>query len=93
MEDNKEIRSGRGFGIASLVFAILSIIFLPFIIISVIFGIISIIFGGFSLKQKDNLGKSGLIIGIISICITFILYLILNVLDISSLFMIPSWYK
>lgn len=93
MEENKETNSGRGLGITSLVFSILSIIFLQFIVLSVIFGILSIILGSFSFKQKDNLGKAGLIIGIISICITFILYLLLNVLDISSLFMVPSWYK
>lgn len=83
----------KGMGIASLVFSILSILFLPFIVISLIFGAISIIFGIMAKKQNDNLGKAGLIIGIISISITIVLYLLLNVLDISSLFMIPSWYK
>ena len=93
MEENNKMHYGRGFGITSLVFSILSVLFLQFIVISVIFGILSIVFGWFSFKQKDNLGKAGLIIGIISICITFILFLLLNVFDISSLFMIPSWYK
>lgn len=93
MEENQEKNFARGCGITALVFSILSILFLPFIVISVIFGVISIVLGIISCRQKDGIGKAGLIIGIISIAITIILYLLLNVFDISSLFMVPSWYK
>ena len=44
------------------------------------------------MKKGDKLGKAGLILGIISIVITFLLFLFLQVLDV-SLFVIPSWYK
>lgn len=89
MEENKS--NGTGFGVASLVTGILSIIFIPFIIISLGFGIMAIIFGVISLK-KGNKGKAGLILGIVSLAITFLLFLFLDVLDV-SLFIIPSWYK
>ena len=91
MDGNK--LNGKGFGIVSLVTGILSIVSIEFIIISIIFAIVSIIFGIIGLKKDNNsLAKAGLILGIVSLVITFLLFLFLKVLDI-SLFTIPSWYK
>ena len=85
--------SGLGYGIAALIFGIISIVFLYYIIISVLSAILAIVFGFFAVKQEDKgLGKTGLILGIISVIITFLLFLFLQVLDV-SLFTIPSWYK
>ena len=81
-----------GFGIASLVFGIVSIISLLFIIISVITAILAIVFGFIAMKKDDKLGKAGLILGILSIIVTFLLFLFLGVFDV-SLFTIPSWYR
>lgn len=92
MENNQDKVFSRCCGITSLVFSILSILLIKFIVISVIFAVISIIFGLFSKRCQDGIGKAGLIIGIISISITIILFILLNVLEIPSLFMIPSWY-
>lgn len=89
MEENK--LNGKGFEIASLVTGILSIVFTPFIIISIGFAVTAIIFGIVALK-KGSKGKAGLVLGIVSIAITFLLFLFLEVLDV-SLFTIPSWYK
>ena len=86
-EKNKRI----GWGIASFVLSILSIILIKFIIISIMLAVLAIVFG--ALSKKNTFGKVGIIIGSISILITFTLYILLEVLDISSLFMIPSWYK
>lgn len=91
MENNNS--KGKGYGVTSLVTGILSIIFIQFIIISVFFAIISIVFGIMGFKKGNNgLSKAGLILGIVSISITFLLFLFLEVLDV-SLFTIPSWYK
>ena len=77
----EEKNQGIGWGIASFVVSILSIML----------AVLAIVFGG--LSKKNTFGKVGIIIGAISILITFTLYILLEVLDISSLFMIPSWYK
>lgn len=87
----EEKNQGIGWGIASFVVSILSIILIKFIIISIMLAVLAIVFGG--LSKKNTFGKVGIIIGAISILITFTLYILLEVLDISSLFMIPSWYK
>lgn len=87
----EEKNQGIGWGIASFVVSILSIILIKFIIISIMLAVLAIVFGG--LSKKNTFGKVGIIIGAISILITFALYILLEVLDISSLFMIPSWYK
>ena len=95
--DNKQkpvgpTSSGIGYGISALVFGILSVLFFYFIIISVLSAILAIIFGYFAIHKGDNgLGKTGLILGIISVLITFCLFLFLQVLDV-SLFTIPDWY-
>ena len=81
-----------GWGIASLIFGIISIVSLIFIIVSVISAVLSIIFGFIAFKKGDKgLGKTGLILGIVPIIITFLLFLSLQVLDV-SLFTIPAWY-
>ena len=87
----EEKNQGIGWGIASFVVSILSIILIKFIIISIMLAVLAIVFG--ALSKKNTFGKVGIIIGSISILITFTLYILLEVLDISSLFMIPSWYK
>lgn len=87
----EEKNQGIGWGIASFVVSILSILLIKFIIISIMLAVLAIVFGG--LSKKNTFGKVGIIIGAISILITFTLYILLEVLDISSLFMIPSWYK
>lgn len=88
----EKTNSSVGYGIASLIFGIISIVSLCFIIISIISAVLAIIFGFIAIKKEDKLGKAGLILGIISIVITFLLFLFLQVLDV-SLFLIPSWYK
>lgn len=91
MEENKS--NGVGFGVASLVSGVLSIVTIEFIIVSIIFAIIAIIFGIMGVKKGNKgLSKAGLVLGIVSLAITFLLFLFLEVLDI-SLFTIPSWYK
>ena len=91
MEDNK--LNGRGFAVASLVTGILSIIFLPFIVISVGMGLAAIIFGVIAKnKGEKSLSKAGIALGIVSLVITLLLFLFLEVFD-ASLFVIPSWYK
>ena len=79
-----------GFGIASLVFGIVSIISLLFIIISVITAILAIVFGFIAMKKDDKLGKAGLILGILSIIVTFLLFLFLGVFDVSFLRIVPN---
>ena len=95
MEENnvQKNNSVSGFGVTSLVFGIVSIITLPFIIISIFCAIFAIIFGIISYYKsgKNGIGLSGLAIGIVSLLITFLLFLFLNVLDI-SLFYVPDWY-
>ena len=91
MEENKS--NGRGFAIASLVTGIISIIFLPFIVISIGMGLAAIIFGIIAKnKGEKSLSKAGITLGIVSLVITLLLFLFLEVFD-ASLFVIPSWYK
>ena len=91
MEENK--MNGVGFGTTSLVTGILSIVFMQFIVISIIFAIAAIVFGIMGMKKGNKgLAKSGLVLGAIAILVTFLLFLFLEVLDV-SLFTIPSWYK
>lgn len=93
MEENKSNSVEIGFGVASLVSGVLSIVTIEFIIVSIIFAIIAIIFGIMGVKKGNKgLSKAGLVLGIVSLAITFLLFLFLEVLDI-SLFTIPSWYK
>lgn len=85
--------SGKGFAVTSLVTGILSIIFLPFIVISVGMGIASIVFGLIAKNKGDkSLSRAGITLGIVSLLITFVLFLFLEVFE-ASLFVIPSWYK
>ena len=91
MEENK--LNGKGFAVASLVMGILSIIFLPFIVISVGMGIAAIIFGIMAKNRGDKtMSRAGITLGIVSLLITLILFLFLEVFE-ASLFVIPSWYK
>lgn len=88
-----EGNNGKAFGIASLVTGILSIVFIEFIIISVIFAIMATVFGILGLKRGNKgIAKAGLILGVSSLAVTFLLFLFLKVLNV-SLFTIPSWYK
>lgn len=82
----------KGMGIASLVFGILSIVFFFFIYIQIIFALLAIVFGFISIKRNPKgLGKAGFIIGIASLSITIVLFIILKLLE-ANLFTIPSWY-
>ncbi len=95
MEENKTNNEAsiNGFGVASLVTGILSLLTIEFIIISIAFGILAIGLGIFGLRRPNNgMAKAGLTLGIVSLLITFLLFLFLEVLDV-SLFTIPSWYK
>ena len=83
----------RGFGIASLVIAILSLVLFKYIFISVILALVASVLGIIGLKKGDNtFALAGLTIGIISLLITFALFVILNLLD-TVLFYVPDWYK
>ena len=89
MEENRKKSAS---GVSSLVLGIISIVSALFYYISLPTGILAIIFGYFAIHKGDNgLGKTGLILGIISVLITFCLFLLLQVLDV-SLFTIPDWY-
>lgn len=89
----EKVSNGKGFAVASLVMGILSIIFLPFIVISVGMGIAAIIFGIMAKNRGDKtMSRAGITLGIVSLLITLILFLFLEVFD-ASLFVIPSWYK
>lgn len=84
---------GMGWGIASLVLGIISIIFLYYIVISILAAVLAIVFGIIGKTKGDNsFAKTGLVLGIISLIVTFLLFLFLQVLDV-SIFMIPDWYK
>lgn len=97
MPENKaeetNIYAGLGTGITALIFSIISVVMLRFIIISVIFGILGIVFGYMSTRKGNGMGKAGLYISGISIFLTIFLFIVLNVLDIETLFMVPDWYK
>ena len=83
----------NGFAVASLVTGIISLLTIEFIIISIALGILAIGFGLFGLRRPTNgMAKAGLTLGVVSLLITFLLFLFLEVLHV-SLFTIPSWYK
>ena len=89
----EQTNPGTGYGIAALVFGIISIVFLYYIIISVLSAVLAIVFGFQAVRKGDKgMGKAGLMLGIISVIVTFLLFLFLQVLDV-SLFTIPSWYR
>ena len=87
-QDNASI----GWGIAALILGIISIVFIYYIIISVLAAVLAIVFGFIAMRRNDKMGKAGLILGVISVLITFLLFIFLQVLDV-SLFTIPSWYR
>lgn len=85
---------GKGLAITSLVSGILSIICLPYIIVSIGLAVCSILCGVFARNGGERIfSKSGITLGIVSLAVTLILFLFLRVFDISSLFIIPSWYN
>ena len=89
----EKVSNGKGFAIASLVTGILSIVFLPFIVISVGMGLAAVIFGIIAKNRGDkSLSRAGITLGIVSLAITLILFLFLEVFE-ASLFVIPSWYQ
>ncbi len=95
MEEKKtnNEESINGFGVASLVTGIISLLSIEFIVISIALGILAIGFGLLGLKRPNKgMAKAGLTLGIVSLLITFLLFLFLKVLNV-SLFTIPSWYK
>ena len=103
MQENKEIninnepkinvRIAKGFGISALVLSILSLLFFKYIFISVTLGLVATILGFIGLKKGDNTySLAGLTIGIISLLITFVLFVVLNLLD-TVLFYVPDWYE
>lgn len=80
-------------GITSLVLGIISLVTMCFIIVSVITAIGALVFGILSVVlEKNKVGAAGLTLGIISIVITLVLYLVLGVLG-TDIFMVPEWYK
>ena len=85
-------RPSKGFGIASLVVSILSLVFFKYIYISVALALVGIVLGFIGYKKGDKtFAASGLTIGIISLAITLILFVVLNLLD-TVLFYVPEWY-
>lgn len=83
----------KGFGIAALVISILSLVCFRYIFISVILALVGTVLGIIGKKKGDNtFAVAGLTIGIISLLITFILFVVLNLLD-TVLFYVPDWYK
>lgn len=89
----EKVSNGKGFAIASLVTGILSILSLAFIIVSIGFAICSIVFGMLAKKRGEKtFSKAGMALGYVSLSITLVLWLFLEVLD-ASLFVVPSWYK
>ncbi len=89
--ENKVV--SKGFGIAALVLSILSLVCFKYIFISVTLALVGAILGLIGKKKGDNtFAVAGLTIGIISLLITFILFVVLNLLD-TVLFYVPEWYK
>lgn len=89
----EKVSSGKGFGITSLITGILSIVLLRFIIFSVGFAIVSIVFGILAKRKGEKtFSKAGIALGIVSLSVTLLLFLFLEVLDV-SLFFVPSWYN
>lgn len=86
-------RPNKGFGIAALVISILSLVFFKYIYISVTLAVVSSILGFIGYKKGDKtFAVAGLSIGIISLAITLILFVVLNLLD-TVLFYVPEWYS
>lgn len=91
--NQKTTTAGKAFGIASLVISILSILFFAYIYISIICAVVGIILGYIGRKKGDKLfATAGLTIGIISLLLTIVLFVVLNLLD-TVLFYVPDWYK
>lgn len=89
----EKVSNGKGFAIAGLVTGILSIVCLTFIVISIGLAICSIIFGIIAKNRGEkSLSKAGITLGIVSLGITLILFLFLEVFE-ASLFVVPSWYQ
>ncbi len=85
--------NGKGYAIASLVTGILSLVCLTFIIVSICLAICAIVFGIIAKnKGEKSLSKAGMALGYISLAVTLLLWLFLEVFD-ASLFVVPSWYK
>lgn len=80
-------------GITSMIFGIISLTTMCFIVISVFFGVLAVIFGILSMifEKKNKLKLTGFILGLISMSITVLLYLVLEVWDL-NIFMVPKWY-
>lgn len=92
MEEEVVVK-GKGFAVASLVTGILSIVFLAFIVISIALAICAIVFGLMAKNRGEtSISKAGITLGIVSLVITFVLFLFLKVLK-ASIFIVPSWYK
>ncbi len=91
--NNQKTFVPKGFGIASLVLSILSLICFRYIFISVILAIVATVLGFMGKRKGDNtFALAGFTIGIVSLLITFALFVILNLLD-TVLFYVPEWYK
>lgn len=91
--NQSNIRISKGFGIASLVLAILSLVVFKYIVISVAFALIASILGFIGLRKGDKtFALAGFTIGIISLLLTFLLFVTLNLLD-TVLFYVPTWYR
>ncbi|MDE5831106.1 MAG: hypothetical protein K2H53_05770 [Clostridia bacterium] len=87
------MRPSKGFGIASLVISILSLVCFRYIFISVTLALVASVLGLIGRKKGDTtFAVAGLTIGIISLLITFVLFVVLNLLD-TVLFYVPDWYK
>ena len=89
----EKISNGKGFAIASLVTGILSIVCLTFIVVSIGLAVCSIIFGMMAKNRGEkSLSRAGITLGVVSLAITLILFLFLEVFE-ASLFVVPSWYQ
>ena len=89
----EKISNGKGFAIASLVTGILSIVCLTFIVVSIGLAVCSIIFGTIAKNRGEkSLSRAGITLGVVSLAITLILFLFLEVFE-ASLFVVPSWYQ
>ena len=85
--------AAKGFGIASLVVSILSLLFFRYIFICVAFALVAAGLGIVGkVKGNNTFAVAGLTIGIISLLITFALFVLLNLLD-TVLFYVPDWYR
>ena len=80
-------------GLTSMILGIISLTTMCFIVISVFFGVLAIIFGILSMifEKKNKLKFTGFILGVVSLLITVLLYLVLEVWDV-NIFVVPKWY-